>query len=214
MFRAQCAKSSSATSACRNSQCVCFQRKVRQVFEFEKFSNPNDRPHIAAFILPSYSGSVFCKSLPSPSVLHSSKTHTIPRHAARFRQVVEIRYAVHSSALIDGVVGLHVGSIRTVAAHVAIGVTGQYHRHSSVVRRCRPQARYRASRLPGLYHLSSAWADLLSAFGVRPARVFAAQLMTARGSTAAPWRHSTRRCRAARPMDRRRSSYRRATSRA
>jgi len=69
---------------------------------------------------------------------------------------------VHSSVLIDGLVGLPTGSVGAVAAHVAIGFTGQHHRHYGVVQPGWPQARYRASRLPRLYHSSSADADLLS----------------------------------------------------
>jgi len=69
---------------------------------------------------------------------------------------------VHSSGLIDGMLEPHVRGVGAVAAHVAIGFTGQHHRHSGVVRAWRPQARYRASRFPGLYHSSAACADLLS----------------------------------------------------
>lgn len=39
----------------------------------------------------------------------------------KFREVVEIGYAVHSSAIIYGLVGLHGGSMVSVAAHVTIG---------------------------------------------------------------------------------------------
>jgi hypothetical protein len=46
----------------------------------------------------------------------------------------EVWYAVHSSVLIAGDPGLLASSFATGAAHVALGVTGQHHRHFGVVR--------------------------------------------------------------------------------
>ena len=67
--------------------------------------------------------------------------------------MAEIGHAVHSSALIDGWVGLHVGSMVSVAAHVAIGkVRGHITGTTAWSATGRPQARYRASRLLKVDH--------------------------------------------------------------
>lgn len=83
--------------------------------------------------------------------------------STKLPQALKVRYAVQSSVLIDELMELHMGSIRTVASHVAIGFTGQFHRQSSVVGEQPPQARYRASCSPGLYHSCAACANLLNA---------------------------------------------------
>jgi hypothetical protein len=46
----------------------------------------------------------------------------------------ELRCALHSSALVDGLFRLPFGSAPTVEAHFSIGLTGHYHRHSGAIR--------------------------------------------------------------------------------
>lgn len=121
---------------------------------------------------------------------------------------------MHSSVLIDGILGLHRSSVCTVAAHVAIGVTGHHHRHLSVVSFAPPQARYLASRLPRLYHCFAAFADLLVASHRQPAVGKLSVLMSSRSSAVAPWLHSTCWSRAWSHPDRRHRRCRRASLRA
>jgi len=89
--------------------------------------------------------------------------------------------AVHSSALVDGLfcVGRlqQPNDIGSVAAHIAIGFTGQRHRHSGVVRLT---GHRQDSVLPvvlGLHQFSPACAELLAqktiAFGVIVCKIFA-----------------------------------------
>lgn len=153
------------------------------------------RRNVRPFILPSYLVSIFCKSSPSPFLLCNSNARSIPRWASKVCEGNGDRYDVHSSALIDGGFWLHIGSARTVAAHVAIELTGQHHRHSCAVQRCWPQARYRASRLSGLYHSVTAGADLLSALRDVSARVLCSDhdLATLRRCNLAAF-HAARSC--------------------
>lgn len=175
----------------------------------------NRAPHnVRAFILPSYLGSVSREYSPSPFLLHSSKTRSFPRHAAKLCEGVEIWYAVHSSGLVGGDIELLLSSVRTAAAHVAVGLTGQHHRHSGVVRRRRPQARYRASRFQGLYHLSSARAELLDHFRRHQDGCFGVFITSSRSSAAAPFRCSRRRRHAVRRLHRQRRTCHHATSHA
>lgn len=98
---------------------------------------------------------------------------------------------MQSSVLIDGMFVVPVGIARTVSAHVAIGFTGHRHRQSRSVGSVPPQTRYRASRLPGLYHSFAAFADLLELSGRQPADGKLSVLMSSRCSAVAPWLHSS-----------------------
>jgi hypothetical protein len=76
-----------------------------------------------------------CSSLLNTHCRFLSLLRQGPRLRARMRHSTfhESRCAVQSSAFIDGTMSLQQGSMRSVAAHLSIGLTEPRHRHSRVV---------------------------------------------------------------------------------
>jgi hypothetical protein len=121
---------------------------------------------------------------------------------------------VHFSGLTVGLFGLHYSNVRAAVAHVAIGFTGHHHRHSCVIGFAPPQARYRASRIHGLYHSFTACADLLWRSASHRRAVLMLTFMHWPRSAAALLLRSSRQHPAPKHRDRRRKRCRRATLRA
>lgn len=128
-------------------------------------ANTTNRPphNVRPFILPSQSvvlcGTYFPASfLLSATIIQYSMLYSTIPHSG-----VELRCAVQSSALCDGIVALLVGSAGTVVAHFSIGLTGIVTGNPGAVRPSRHRRGRRQDKVhsvvPGLHQSSSAGAD-------------------------------------------------------
>lgn len=105
----------------------------------------------------------------SSSLLRCTHQYSILRCNTLPSGQPEVRRAVHSSALVDGVFcaarAQPLGSFGSVAAHTAIGFAGQLHRQSGVVRESGHRQDSVRPVVLGLHQSSSAEAELISSHG-------------------------------------------------
>ncbi|TYO61402.1 hypothetical protein FXV83_38475 [Bradyrhizobium hipponense] len=107
----------------------CLQRDLN----FLLIPAPTDRPHLAAFTLPSSAGFTVAPSHPSSNVSCAATRRSDVRHGFRLFDTSHSRRAMQCFAVIDGMMSLQQSSTEAAAAHLSTGSTRSHHGRSGVV---------------------------------------------------------------------------------